>query len=180
MFVFNINLNDDDYILFNQYHLLNSPSGKKTLLSFRFIIPLICFLVVVIFCLAGSDFLLIIIEAVFMTIFSILWVVFSKNMLLKSMKKRIIKLKKEGRLPYTNEGILRFDEESIQEITPNTETKTNYSLIEKIAVTEKAIYIYFGSVQAFLLPLTTFSDENEKQKFLEFISLKVDNYRGTK
>ena len=51
------------------------------------------------------------------------------------MKKSIKKMKRDGRLPYSNEAVLKFDEESIYEITPNTENKTKYSLIEKIAVT---------------------------------------------
>jgi hypothetical protein len=29
MFEFKITLDDEDYLLFNQYHLLNSPTGKK-------------------------------------------------------------------------------------------------------------------------------------------------------
>ena len=89
-------------------------------------------------------------------------------------------MKKEGRLPYNSEAILKFDDENIYEITTKTENKTNYSLIEKIAVTEKAIYIYFSSVQAYILPVTAFQDEMEKQKFLEFINLKFDNLKDTK
>jgi len=46
-------------------------------------------------------------------------------------------------------------------------------LIEKIAVTEKAIYIYFSTVQAYILPITAFSDEAERRRFLEFIHSKV-------
>lgn len=180
MFEFKTTLDDEDYLLFNQYHLLNSPLGKKSFMAFRFIIPFICFMFVVIFCIAGSDLQLILIEAIFLTISSILWVGCSKKMILKSMKNRIKKMKKEGRLPYNNEGILKFDDESIHEITPNTESKTNYSLIEKIAVTEKAIYIYFSSVQAYILPVTAFSEEMEKLKFLEFINSKVDILQDTK
>ncbi len=174
MFEFKINLDDEDYLLFNQYHLLNSPSGKKSLMSFRFIIPFFCFMIIVIFCIAGSDFELILIEAIVLTILSILWIGFSKKKLLKSMNKRIIKMKKEGRLPYSNEAILKFDDEKIHEITPNTENITKYLLIEKIAVTEKAIYIYFSSIQAYTLPVTAFFDEMEKLKFLEFINMKVN------
>ena len=96
------------------------------------------------------------------------------------MKKEIKKIKKEGKLPYSKEAILKFDAESIHEITPNTESKSNYPLIEKIAVTEKAIYIYFSSVQAYILPLTAFSDEMEKLKFIEFINLKANISRDTK
>lgn len=180
MFEFKITLDDTDYLLFNQYHLLNSPAGKKSLLSFRFIIPFICFMFVVIFFIAGSDFQLILIEAIVMTILSISWVGLSKKMILKSMKNRIKKMKKEGKLPYDSEAILKFDDESIHEITPNTEMKTKYSVIEKIAVTEKAIYIYFSSVQAYILPVTAFSEEMEKLKFLEFINSKVDILRDAK
>ncbi len=180
MFEFKITLDDDDYLLFNQYHLLNSPTGKKTLRSFRIIIPFICLMIVFIFCIAGSDFQLIMIEAIMMTILSLFWIGYSKKIILKSIKKRIIKMKKEGRLNYSNEAILKFDDESIHEITPYTENKTKYSLIEKIVVTEKAIYIYFSSVQAYILPVTAFSEESEKQKFLEFINSKVDILRNTK
>lgn len=180
MFEFKITLDDDDYFLINQYHLLNSPAGKKTLMYFRSIIPVICLMVVVVFGIAGSDSLLILIEAILLTILSIFWVIYSKKILLNSMKKSIKRLKKEGKLPYSNEAILKFDDESIYEITPNTENKTRYSMIEKIAVTEKAIYIYFSSVQAYILPVTSFSGEMEKIKFLEFINMKTGILENTK
>jgi hypothetical protein len=128
---------------------------------------------VFVFYIAGSDFQLILIEAILMTVLSIFWVGYSKKMILKSMKKRIEKMKKEGRLPYSNEAILKFDDEGIYEITPDTENKTKYSLVEKIAETEKAIYIYVSSLQAYILPLTAFSEETEKLRFLEFINLKA-------
>ncbi|WP_313076073.1 YcxB family protein [Lacrimispora sp.] len=180
MFEFKITLSDDDYLLFNQYHLLNSLSGKKYLMSIKFVCPLICFMFIVILYIAGSDFKLILSETIFMTIISIFWIIFSKRKILKSMNKRITKMKKEGRLPYSNQAILKFDDEKIHEITPNTENVTKYSLIEKIAVTEKAIYIYFSSLQAFILPVTAFSKEIERLEFLEFINKKVDILKDTR
>ena len=83
-------------------------------------------------------------------------------------------MKKTGRLPYSGEATLKFGEENIHEVTLDTDNKTSYSLIEKVAVTEKAVYIYFSTVQAFILPVTAFPSEMEKQKFLEFINSKVD------
>jgi hypothetical protein len=174
MYEFKITLDDDDYMLFNQYHLFHSSIGKRTIMSFRLMIPFICFMVVVIFYIAGSDFLLILIEAIAMLIFSIIWICNCKKMFLKTINKGIKKMKKEGRLPYSSEAVLTFDDDNIHEITPNTENKTKYSLIEKIAVTEKAIYIYFSSLQAYILPMTAFTDEKSKLEFLEFINSKVD------
>lgn len=174
MFEFNVTLSDDDYLLFNKYHLLNSPIGKKGLMSIRFFIPFICFMFVIILCIAGSDFGLILIESILMTIISIIWIGFSKKVFLKSMNNRILKMKREGRLPYSNQAIFKFDNEKIQEITPDSESVIKYSLVEKIAVTENAIYIYISSVQAYILPVTVFTDEMEKVKFLEFIKMKSD------
>jgi len=59
MFEYKITLNDNDYIQFNKYHLLNSPSGKKSLWIYRLFIPIICLMVVIIFAIAGSDSLLV-------------------------------------------------------------------------------------------------------------------------
>lgn len=173
MYEFKVKLNDDDYIAFNQYHLLHSPTGKKTLISCRLILPVLSFLYIVIFIAAGSDFQLILFQVILMSILSIFWLVFSTKIYFKAMRRGINKMKKEGRLPYDKESILKFDDENYYDITPNTENKTNYSMIEKIAVTEKAIYIYVSSMQASIIPVATFSDEIEKQKFLEFISLKA-------
>lgn len=175
MFEFKVTLDDSDFILFNKYHLLNSAIGKKSLLPFRFIFPFISFMFVTIFIILQADLNLIIIEAVSLTILSVLWIGFSKKMILKSMENGIKKMKKGGRLPYSREVVLKFDDECIHEIAPDTENKTKYTLIEKIAVTEKAIYVYFSAVQAYILPITAFSDEKEKHEFLEFIKLKYHN-----
>lgn len=177
MFEFKINMDDDDYILFNKYDFLNSAVGKKSLMFFRLIIPFFCTMIIFMFIIANSDFLLILIEAIPMTIISILWIGYSKKLILKSMGKSIKKIKKEGKLLYLNETILRFDDEYIHETSPNTESKIKYSLVEKIVVTEKAIYIYSNYIQAYILPLNAFSEEKEKQNFLDFINSKVDKLK---
>ena len=43
MFEFKINLSYDDYILFNNYSFLNSPSGKRLLMINKMMIPIFCF-----------------------------------------------------------------------------------------------------------------------------------------
>lgn len=67
-----------------------------------------------------------------------------------------------------------FDEEFIRDINPLAEIKTPYSGVEKIGVTEKAIYIYYSSIQAFIVPTACFENETEKQEFLTFLSSKVN------
>ncbi len=174
MFHFKFKLNDEDYLLFNQYHLLNSDTGKKSLTTFRLIAPILGLFVVIIFFIAGSEPGLIVVEAIFMAALSILWVVLSKTIMFRSLKKHIKKLKAKGRLPYSNEVEIQFNDENIHEITPNTENKTAYVLVEKIGLTENAIYIYFSAVQAYIVPLSVFKDEEEKHNFLNYIHLKTN------
>lgn len=180
MLEYKVTLNDEDYLQLNKYHFLNSINGKKTLLAYRFVPPVIFFMIVVILFVIDSDFELILFESIVMIIMSALWIAYSKKILFKNMKKEIERVKKEGKLPYSKDALLRFDDEGIHEITPNSENKSQYSLIEKIAVTENAIYIFISAVQAYILPVTTFSDEAEKLKFLDFIELKSNVLREIK
>jgi hypothetical protein len=78
MFEFKITLNDDDYLLFNQYHLLNSPTGKRSLMNFKIIIPFICLMFAVVIFIVNHDFKLLLIEAIVLTTLSILWACYSK------------------------------------------------------------------------------------------------------
>ncbi|NLX68686.1 MAG: hypothetical protein GXZ12_04515 [Clostridiaceae bacterium] len=142
MFEFKINLSYDDYILFNNYSFLNSPSGKRLLMINKMMIPIFCFLCVVVLIAFNLDVLLILIEAIVLTILSILWIFFDKKIFLRILDKNLRKTEKEGRLSFEGEAVLKFDDESIHVISPNSESKTKYSLVEKVAVSEKAIYLY--------------------------------------
>lgn len=175
MFEFNVTLNDHDYFMFNQYHLFNSPDGKRNLMINRLCMPIICFFVVLIIFSSEPDYKIVLLETIVFTVLSVIWVIISKEILLYSLKKKIEKITKESRLPYAQEAIVKFDDEIIHEITKKSEIKMAYSVIEKIGVTEKAIYIYINFQMAFILPVTIFKDEVEKQKFLEFINSKVDS-----
>ncbi len=89
------------------------------------------------------------------------------------MKRGMKKLKNEGKLPFASETLIKFDDESIYETTQNVENKVKYSMVEKVGVTDKAIYAYISSVQAIIIRNDVFADDEEMQKFLEFIRFKT-------
>jgi MFS superfamily sulfate permease-like transporter len=171
MFEFQVTLTDEDYLQFNVYHMLNGPDGKRSLLFTRLVVPMICFLTVL--TSAYSDPELAVIEAVILTIISVLWVIFSKKILAKSMKDNVNRMRKNGKLPYSAASIIKFDDACVHEITPDTETKTRYSAIEKIYDTEKAVYLFYSSLQAYILPANTFSNEAEKMRLMSFLHVKT-------
>src|SRR5574343_165930 len=102
MFEFKINLSYDDYILFNNYSFLNSPSGKRLLMINKMMIPIFCFLCVVVLIAFNLDVLLILIEAIVLTILSILWIFFDKKIFLRirSEERRVGKECRSRWSPY--------------------------------------------------------------------------------
>ncbi|WP_160319138.1 YcxB family protein [Youngiibacter fragilis] len=180
MIEFKVTLSDQDYLHFNWYQLSNSAAGKRALLSYRLILPVILYILLFVLFVIDSDFKIIFFAAIVVTIMSALWVAFSKKTTFNIMKNDIERIRKEGIQPYNKDAILRFDDEGIHAIIPNFENKSKYALIEKIAVTENAIYIFISAIQAYILPVTTFKDEAEKLKFLDFIELKSNVLREIK
>ena len=53
------------------------------------------------------------------------------------------------------------------------ETKIKYTAMERIEINKNAIYIYFNSIQACIIPFSVFESEKQKSEFIEFINNKV-------
>lgn len=172
MYAYKISLSEKEYIQFNEYHLLHSAVGKKALLQHKIVLPLLSLLIIIIFFSAKADMNLIIIESIFLGICSIMWIIYSKKIVMKSFKKNIEKIKKEGRLPFESETTVTFDDQGIIEKSSNAETKTSYSVVEKIAETKQAIYIYMSAVQAIIIPTSYFDSEEDKDELIKFIETK--------
>lgn len=62
-------------------------------------------------------------------------------MLIISMKKNIKKLTKNGKLPFSEEGTLIFDDDFISDINSTTESKTRYTSVQN-AVLLKRLFIF--------------------------------------
>ena len=78
-------------------------------------------------------------------------------------------MKKYGKLPYGKDVTISFGEDSLIEITPETETKVKYTRIENIVGGTFAIYIYISAVQAFVVPVSVFPSIQEQDEFWNFI-----------
>lgn len=173
MYQFHVIIEESDYLYFNQYHLLKSPMGKRHLLYYRLMMPILCLFIVGIFYLAGADPLLIVFEGIAMGILAFIWVFFSKRIILKSLARKTAMMKKQGKLLYDREATMIFDKEFVQEITETMEMKVNYSKIHNLIVEEHGIYLYYGGMQAFILPFSTFSDAAQQEAFLSFLRSKI-------
>jgi len=172
MFQFCYTLNENDYFEFNKYHAFNSPASRKNMIIYRFIVPIIfvaCGLI------AGTIVDEPVVTYYFYIAFgivAILWLIFFKPLMAKQIKKNIGRIKKSGKLPYQSNVTISFEDDFFVETTENGEARVKYSTIERVIITEKAIYIYINAVQAILLPFTVFSDEQKHDDFIVFIEEK--------
>jgi hypothetical protein len=173
MFEYNIILTEQDYITFNQYHMSHSANGKKAILMFRLLMPIISLCALLIFWIAEADPTLILVEAIVLGLLSVYFFFYSKKILMKSVIKTVAKLRKEGKLPFNQESTITFDETHILEKTDLNESKISYQMIEKIADMKDAIYIYFSAMQAYIIPNSVFESDEHKKEFLDFMHTKV-------
>ena len=173
MYQFNISLNDDDYYEFNKQHMFNLPGGKKHLLIYRLIMPVICVVFLLLDYMRKDYYItsiyIIYFKFIVYTVVSVVWFFVSKPILQYTLRRRIKAIKKRGKMPYNRRAFMRFDNEYFTEITDQSETKTKYSSIEKIIFGKNAVYLYTSVVQAYIVADTVFEKPEQKTEFCEFI-----------
>lgn len=159
---------------FNQYHVIHSQTGKKAILSTKFLYLILTALVILVFYVTADNFETFLFKAAAMAIVAAIGIIFTKKLILGSVKRQIKNLKKSGRLPYSTSSIVIFEAEDIQEITQTSESKTSYCLVEKIILANNAVYIYFSVAQAFIIPDRYFETMQEKQSLLQLLKQKTN------
>lgn len=173
MFKFQYLLNDNDYLEFNKFHLSNAPINKKALLFLRLMVPVMLALLFLLTLLKSEDLTVEIGTLVTCVLVSVAWFFLVKPLMVASTKLNIKMMKKHGKLPYGKNISIEFHEDYFIETTSETETKTKYSFIERMAYGNYAIYIYISPIQAYIVPLTVFESAEQRDAFCAFINHKA-------
>lgn len=164
----NVNINDSDYIKFNEYYMLNSQQGKKMIAMMKLLMPVFAIALVAIFAICGMEKSLLLAEIAVLTIASVIWIGKAPKYFLKQMGKNINKMKKEGKLPYSENAVLEFGDAEIIETTENSVKKVKYSEISRIGDTDEHIFVFFGAMEAFVIPKRCITDAQvELEKMLD-------------
>ena len=181
---FEYRLTEQDYLNFNEFHIFNNSSAsKKQILFVRIILPIILGFVLL-SRVPGTDFsyfgdrLGFYIAASIILIFVLIFTLGFKRLMRSSIKKSVKKLKKDGKLPYPENVLMQFNEDSIACTEDETEFKCKYDILEKVLTDNNFVYIYRGAMQAFIIPFSAFESERQRTDFLEFINSKIP--RGDK
>lgn len=159
-----VNVTEEDYLKFNEYHVFHSKSGKRTILLMRILFPVIVVVLEFLAVLQSQDYFYIVFESIFMVIAIAVWEIMMKKIMKSIVKSSIRNAKKDGKLPFHEEAQIEFMEDAIVERCGDNITTINKADIMKICEEENYYYVYFGAMQAIIIPKRCLG---EKQAALE-------------
>ena len=171
----NVTLTEADYYNFNYFQAFETPHGKKTLLKCRIILALcmalIAAIAVVIRGWSQTSMIYVLICVLLTVVFSL----FLKKIMVNSLKKQLIELKKAGKLHFSPKSEIEFCENGIVETTLTERSEKSYDAIEKICVLgDRYIFLYTSSIGAYILPLSQVKTQTGKKKLLDFLQTKCN------
>lgn len=175
-FQFAANINDQDYINFNDFCMVKSYYGKKQMKSIR-ILFIALFVALWLFSLFSGDFTK---ESFFgiipSAILCVLVQVFLPKIFMGLNKMHIKNLKRGGKMPYSPSSVMEFYDDYFVESTPENKTQQKYVAVERISVVEgKTIYIHINKLMAYILPISCFNSKEQFESFVEFTKTKCEN-----
>jgi len=163
------NVTEEDYINFNIEHFYRSKKMKSTrdFTKFAPIITVFLFM----FVLTGYTFSWYILAVT--SVFAVMWIAIQHEMWKMSFIKRSRTHIENRGASFLGEQEMNLTEEYIEVTNSKTFTKTPYSAIEKACYGHNTIYLYISVIEAFLIPISAFSNEEEKKNFFDVLTEKT-------
>lgn len=155
-----IDLNDNDYIEFNYSYLKHSKIGKYSLLATRLSFPVAMFIFVLALFIINIERGLVLTVVAVAVVVTVLWWFIVPLMMKRNIRNNIKKIKNDGKLPYHEKATLEFLDDRIVENSEQGETVVKYSDVVNVYEEKEYIYIYYGAMQAFILPVRCLKDED--------------------
>ncbi len=173
MYRFEYSITEQDYFEFNKFYMLTSKTHKRAILFYRCLGFILSLLIILIFIITNAESGFIILESICLGIFSIIWFVLGEKTYFKKLRKTINKLKKEDKLPYSEQGILIFSETEITDISPNKELKAPYSRITQLVIKNNTFYICCSGGMGYIVPFRIIPDNINVGALKSFLESKT-------
>ena len=175
MLEFRYRVTEEDYLRFNREFMLHSKGGKTILWTYRLtaIICSACFvLLAAAFALLGAlaafgignmvqantaaEAVSFAVTALFpalavgLALFCAAMWLNAKKLLLRTCDRSVRRLKRDGKLPYSETGTLTFSQDDIREENAQSIAAYHYDAIERTVLSRGAVYVFFSAMQAFI------------------------------
>lgn len=174
-FSINVNCNDSEYLEFNRFVQFHTPSGRKANTPARIILALLPLLIGLYNCVESGFSAAGIISAVLMIPLSVLVVFTFEHYMWFFSKLHIKSLMKKNRL-YSPASHMEFYEDYFVDYSSDKQVKTAYSTVQSVyIVNSQVVYIFENAIQAFIVPVASFSSLAEWNGFISFLNAKTGN-----
>lgn len=158
---YSILLNEEDYLRFNIFYASHTKAGKRSAAVTRLLFPLLTVVIIMAFYIAGADYGLMVTEAVLLAVVSVVWWLCTPKIIERNIRKHIQRVKKEGKLPFHGESEIEFLEEGLVEKSEQGEMRIAYADIEQVYSEKDYLYLFYGAVQAFIVPWHCLGEDRE-------------------
>ena len=177
-FKLNIFLTDNDYYEINKFTITNLRYGKKLLFFLRILfVVMVLFVPVTVFISDGITNETVINLIPSFILLLLLELLLNPFMNL-SLKLSLSLLKKNGKMPYSQNSVMEFDEEHFTETTDTNRTEHPYSAIANISIIkDKYIFIHINQMMAYIIPFHSFDTPNKRGDFLNFLNSKCSEIK---
>jgi len=163
---------EKDFVHFNLYHVKNSKWGK-----WLFAPPFLLAIVIIIHFLFRDNGFGILHTIIFIAMFAILMGILFMlmNPLFDWCMKWLVKmeLKRGKHNDFIGPQTLTLQDEFLEDGNSHMTSQIKYSSIEKICCDYDCFFIYIGAIKAILVPLACFTDDVQKQAFLDLLKQKT-------
>ena len=166
---FQIFMTEEDYLEFNLFHILKSH--YKTNLLLRIFIC-VMFLTAILSVWFREGFgVIFVVTAIAMIVFAVLFNIFLKKCFASIAKLSIKNLSKKGRVAFSPVSTIEFFDDYFVETTETNRNEQKYSSIERIsAVYGKVVYLHLNNIMAYIIPMSSFENEDQYNEFLNFLT----------
>ena len=173
MFEFQYRVTEEEYLRFNRDCALHSGSWQRAIRSRR-LNPIIYFACLVLIAVLYELWLIAaIVAAAAIPVCLIAWLNAKSSILRRCDRAVLQKIKSGSRLYPAAPGTLTFTEEHIHDENPDLITTCPYHTVERLILCRGAVYVFYSYIQAFILPESAFSGDEERQALLNFLKEKT-------
>ena len=163
----NINVSEEDYLQYNIYHAEHAPNYKGTLIALGLLVPVVC-LALTYFAIQRVSPLLWGATAV---IASVVWMLTMPWRYRKIVKKQVKRLTQKNNEFVGQFSLSLLDNHILYE--GNSERiEVGYNRLAKVIQDKQYIYLFLGSLSAFIIPPSTFETKEQAQAFLQILQEK--------
>ena len=170
-----MDISEQDYIDFNLDQYSISERLKRIHMQLR-CLPLAMFFLIIFvkYGLANATVSLSVVVDIAMLFIGCLWFIFFGKLLKFSATTEIrLRLKEGKNNSFTGSQTVKLADDYIETVTPTRLTQIQCSAVERIACGKNLSYIYIGALEAIIIPLSAFEDEEQKKQFFSLLSEKT-------